>query len=187
MDPQAQLFRGALPKSSGEYAELTKYKIQDTLIFRDDAEDEIRREQQTLQTLGIRSTWLPMTWNKPKDPRTNCYQAVKAVKLLLELKRQGRHVFFHCTAGQDRTGLVAGLYRMLVEQWSAQKAFRDEMCARGYADGGPSSKPAWISRAVAESLTPVFLALGREIETTGQLTGAACSKLPAPVNMPTCH
>jgi hypothetical protein len=83
--------------------------------------------------------------------------------------------------------LVAGLYRILVEKWTAQKAFRDEMCARGYADGGPSGKPEWIKKAVRDSLTPVFLALSKEIETSGRLTGASCERLSEFRNLPTCR
>jgi hypothetical protein len=39
--------------------------------------------------------------------------------------------FIHCTHGQDRTGLVVGLYRVLRQGWLKSKAY-DEMLAHGF-------------------------------------------------------
>jgi tyrosine-protein phosphatase SIW14 len=43
----------------------------------------------------------------------------------------GGGVLVHCTHGQDRTGLVIGLHRVLHEHWTKAQAY-DEMLARGF-------------------------------------------------------
>lgn len=44
---------------------------------------------------------------------------------------QNQNALIHCFHGQDRTGLIVGLYRVEVQKWSPQKAY-DEMLARGF-------------------------------------------------------
>ena len=39
----------------------------------------------------------------------------------------------HCQNGHDRTGLVVGLIRIVVDGWEPERAWR-EMIARGYHD-----------------------------------------------------
>jgi protein tyrosine/serine phosphatase len=43
----------------------------------------------------------------------------------------GGGVLVHCTHGQDRTGLVVGLHRVLHEHWTKARAYQ-EMLARGF-------------------------------------------------------
>jgi protein tyrosine/serine phosphatase len=69
---------------------------------------------------------------------------------------QGRSLFVHCTVGEDRTGYIAALYKIAFKGLDTKTAFRDEMCARGYAEGDPE-KPAKVSQIVHETLTPLFL------------------------------
>ena len=40
-------------------------------------------------------------------------------------------LFIHCTHGQDRTGLIMGLYRIFVDKWSSGNAY-DEMLKIGF-------------------------------------------------------
>jgi tyrosine-protein phosphatase SIW14 len=42
-----------------------------------------------------------------------------------------RGTYIHCSHGQDRTGLIVGLYRIWVEHWSKPKAYA-EMRAHGF-------------------------------------------------------
>lgn len=40
-------------------------------------------------------------------------------------------VFVHCSHGQDRTGLVVGVYRVWIDKWSKERAYQ-EMLANGF-------------------------------------------------------
>jgi protein tyrosine/serine phosphatase len=42
-----------------------------------------------------------------------------------------RPIFVHCQQGEDRTGLIVGLYRVETEHWSPAAAYR-EMIAKGF-------------------------------------------------------
>jgi protein tyrosine/serine phosphatase len=42
-----------------------------------------------------------------------------------------RPIFVHCQHGEDRTGLIVGLYRVETEHWSPAAAYR-EMIAKGF-------------------------------------------------------
>jgi hypothetical protein len=53
---------------------------------------------------------------------------------ILDLMSQGDEahpVFVHCQKGEDRTGLVVGLYRVLNQKWAPQDAW-NEMFKFGY-------------------------------------------------------
>jgi protein tyrosine/serine phosphatase len=58
---------------------------------------------------------------------------IDAIMAILRDKGQGP-VYVHCLHGQDRTGLVIGLERVLIEGWAPKDA-HDEMVARGFHTG----------------------------------------------------
>ena len=124
-----------------------------------------------------------------------CVQTVQALRLLFEATMtQGRVAYFHCTVGEDRTGLLAGLYRMLVQNWSAADAWNKEMCFWGYGSGDPK-KPANVDEQINQDLTPFFLRMAKLIQT-GRLSvktlndASVCNgfeQIPVnPAQMPSC-
>ena len=57
--------------------------------------------------------------NFPIDPNhPDCPAINKLVVLIHNKVKAGKRVFFHCTYGRDRAGLVAGLYRMRYQHWT---------------------------------------------------------------------
>src|SRR5690606_20131805 len=78
-------------------------------------------------------------------------------------REQGHTSLFHCTAGEDRTGALAGLFRMLDEGLSTDEVFYGEMCPRGYSNGNPN-KPWKVTGAIEAGLTPLFEAIAEKIE-----------------------
>lgn len=87
----------------------------------DDAADNIKLVSEPLFSLpGILSFIQP--------PITN-HRINKILKLMSDPERQP--VFVHCELGDDRTGLVVGLYRVLVEKWKPEDAWA-EMLKFGY-------------------------------------------------------
>ncbi len=56
----------------------------------------------------------------------------KAISIITDESKQP--VFVHCLHGQDRTGMLIGIYRMVVEEWNLQDAY-SEMLAMGFHAG----------------------------------------------------
>lgn len=55
----------------------------------------------------------------------------KIKEILQIIQRSPEPVVVHCFHGEDRTGLVIGLYRVFQEGWAPEKAY-DEMLNRGF-------------------------------------------------------
>ena len=86
---------------------------------------ENRAELDAALNAGIKVISLPMSgfWT-PKDPQVNAALAAMNETSL-------RPLFVHCQHGQDRTGLVMGLYRVESEHWQAGHAY-EEMKTLGF-------------------------------------------------------
>jgi protein-tyrosine phosphatase len=173
LDAQKRVIRGAQPV--GKSAELKKLKITDVLIIKQQTRGEVDKELAELQAAGIRTQVIPMKWSDV-EAREVCHQIVEAVQTLQKLKRQGKRVYFHCTAGEDRTGAVAGLFRMVDQGWTAKRAFEEELCARGYSDGNPG-KPRPVTSAIESSLTPAFWALSKSANSETGLNPSECNRI----------
>lgn len=69
------------------------------------------------------------------DALTNTFRAPTHEQIADALSairaHKGQGVLVHCTHGQDRTGLIIGLYRVLDEGWAADVAY-NEMLALGF-------------------------------------------------------
>jgi hypothetical protein len=146
--------------------ELTDLGVTDVVIYKNDVKGEVAKEVEDLKTLGVPADQIhtiAMPWKGIKDPEVPCRQTVEALNLLLGIARTpGRIGYFHCSAGQDRTGMLAGLLRITAQGWSAEKAFYTEMCGHGYGFGD-TKRPASVSGTVETNLTPIFLQLAAGI------------------------
>jgi len=187
VDKDGQIFRGKEPKQL--VSELPNIGITDVLIFKNQVKNEVATEIADLKELGIRSHHIPFRWKELESTEIACGHVVDALNLIAQTKMRNGSIFFHCTAGEDRTGMLAGLYRMLEENLKMGQVFRSEMCARGYSDGNPN-KPATVSGAIQKELTPLFMAIAKKIEARAVVLGRAsksiCKNLKVePTNM-TC-
>lgn len=152
-----QIMRGAAP--DGAERELLSQRVTDVLIFKNQTKNEVDAEIATLQQLGYpknRITHLPMKWKGITDFEESCRLTVSALKVIKNIYlTPARKLYFHCTVGEDRTGYLAGLYRVLADQWTAKESFKTEMCARGYEAGNPH-KPDHVVQDVKKAITPLF-------------------------------
>jgi protein tyrosine phosphatase (PTP) superfamily phosphohydrolase (DUF442 family) len=117
------VYRGAMPGCDG-LAELAKMGVR-TIVNLDNRQTEIQQEKACADSLGL--TWINAAMSamsKPKDSVVNLALASLNDPDL-------RPVFVHCQFGQDRTGMIVGLFRVESQQWTPQAAY-DEMLAGGY-------------------------------------------------------
>jgi hypothetical protein len=159
-----KIFRGSEPKS--KFTELLAIGITDFLIFKNQTRDEVDTEIQNLKRSGIPAssiTHIPFRWKDLESPQMACKQALKALTIVSKIEQyEGKKLFFHCSLGEDRTGMLSGLFRMKQQNWSLDQAFQKEMCVRGYEAGDPG-KPKAVAAAVRKELTPVFLAMAKQV------------------------
>ncbi|MGZ3709319.1 MAG: hypothetical protein ACXWPM_11360, partial [Bdellovibrionota bacterium] len=162
---QGTVYRGSAP--GGQVGELAKFGFTDVLIFKNDLHGEVAAEKSALIASGIPGSHIqtiPFRWNQLPPFREACRETVSALQFVMGvLHTPGRTGFFHCTMGEDRTGFLAGLTRLLVDRWDTRRAFDQEMCRNGYEAGNPR-KPQAVVRAVRSEITPLYLRLAALIE-----------------------
>ena len=178
VDREGNVFRGREPKKLVD--ELAHIGITDVILFKNEVKTEVREEQAELARLGIRAHHLPFRWKEYPSMEEACVQVVDALNIIHAVKRANGKVFFHCTAGEDRTGMLSGLYRMLSERLSGEAAFRNEMCAKGYGDGN-THKPYLVTSAIQKELTPLFIALTAKVQSgewqLGRISRNSCRNI----------
>ncbi len=178
-----RVFRGSEP--GHKVQELVDFGITDVLIFKRDARGEVARQIQALRDAGFKARQihhLPMPWKDIDDEVSVCEHIVDGLALIHKVSASPRRqLYFHCTVGEDRTGLLAALIRQLAQGWTAEQAFQDEMCRHGYEAGNPR-KPSFVVQAIRDHLTPIYaklqILIGRGELNWGNLDRNLCSQLP---------
>lgn len=167
---KGRVYRGMRIRNKADAVNLQRViGMTDVLIFRAASTGVgVDEEIKLLADLGLRGsavTHIPFEWKKFPSFQVACEQSLQALRLMREgVSTPGKSLYLHCTVGEDRTGYIAALYNMLYLGWSEDRAFADEMCARGYADGN-SIKPAEVSQIIHGAVTPVFLKMSHFART----------------------
>lgn len=177
------ILRGSEPAK--KVGELKSYGIDEVIIFKSQTKTEVDEELVALKTLAIKSHHIPFKWKGLESPQVACEQIVKALQIIRRAQKANRTVFFHCTVGEDRTGMLAGLLRMESDGLSTEAAWKDEMCANGYADGN-TKKPWHVSSAIHKELTPLFFALAAKVEAGETLSMKSCAGIAPVATTRTC-
>ncbi|WP_434559877.1 dual specificity protein phosphatase family protein [Pseudomonas sp. Z5-35] len=114
------LYRSALPDGAA-LPLLAKLDIGTVITFLPES------DANWLSTSGIRQVQLPYRTNHVDDS-----DILKALRAVQDAEANGP-VLMHCKHGSDRTGLVAAMYRVVVQGWSKEDAL-DEMTEGGFGD-----------------------------------------------------
>lgn len=114
------IYRGAQPDQAG-FQELKAGGVKNIVDLRGGHTDV-----PDLQTLEIGYLNIPV---KSWPPEEN--QVLDYLKFATDPKNQP--LFVHCAVGKDRTGLMTAAYRIVVQNWSKEKALA-EMQAYGFHD-----------------------------------------------------
>ncbi len=167
-----KILRSQSPRVDTDYQELKNLNLSDILIFKNGDDGKVKQEILTWQSMGIsasRIKTVPFPYKNFPDFKTPCQQTITALDFINNARRQSNSlVLFHCTVGEDRTGYLAGLVRLLESKTPIKDVFQSEMCEKGYSAGDPR-KPATISNQIDQDMTPIFLKMAFFIKT-GQLS-----------------
>ena len=128
------IIRGRTPKD--QIGELKKVGITNVLIIKNQTGVEVEKEKADLKALGYKIdepnadvVQIDYRW-KQIDQAVACQQTVQILQHISVIEQTpNKKLYLHCTAGVDRTGLVSGLYRLIVEPASTLDGiFRSELC-----------------------------------------------------------
>lgn len=178
------VLRGSEPGKKVQ--ELSHFGVDEVIIFKSQTKTEVDTELASLKELGIKSHHIPFKWKELESYELACEQVVEALTLIRRAQARNKTVFFHCTVGEDRTGLLAGLVRMESEGLTGEEAWEQEMCPRGYADGN-TKKPTLVTSAIHQGLTPLFWALAQKIEAGEKLSKKSCRSLAVAAQKRRCR
>jgi protein tyrosine/serine phosphatase len=111
------LYRGGQPSQKG--FQFLKEKGVKTII---NLRAEDNSEEAVVEKLGMRYIQIPVPelWPWSQVP-------AGAIAKYFELINNPENypIFFHCRRGAERTGLLAALYRMALQEWDATKAYQE--------------------------------------------------------------
>ncbi|MGF6314630.1 tyrosine-protein phosphatase [Pseudomonas frederiksbergensis] len=114
------LYRSALP-DRGAVPLLKRLKVATVINFLSES------DSRWLSTPGIAQVQLPYRTNHVDDA-----DVLKALRTIQTAEAKGP-VLMHCKHGSDRTGLMAAMYRVVVQGWSKEDAL-NEMTQGGFGD-----------------------------------------------------
>ncbi len=182
------VFRGMAPRDADDYQDLLGAGIGAVLVFKNQTGTghDVADEMKELKDRGLaasRVVNIPFKWKELGSFEETCRQTVDALAFIATNAAAGKKTFFHCTVGEDRTGLLAAAQRLVGDRGlAADKAWDEEMCERGYGAGNPL-KPAFVKGQLADGLTPFYQKLAWMIAKgkirAGALDANACANDPA--------
>lgn len=184
------LLRGMAPRTDEEMGQLFASKVGAVLVFKNQTGkgNDVAEEMAALEKRGLpgaRILNVPFAWKELTSFEAPCAQTIEALAFIEANVAAKRKTFFHCTVGEDRTGFLAAMRRMLVDEaMTPERAFDEEMCENGYAAGNPL-KPAFVVGALdAESgLTPLYQRMAYLVATkkitAAKLDASVCKTDPA--------
>ena len=166
LDQDGRILRGMSPL--GHIDQLINYGVTDVLIFKNKTRSkDVDKEIIKLKESGYTNNdihFIPFKWKEHVSLELACEQTIKALSIIREVLRdQNRTLFFHCTVGEDRTGYLSGLYRMLLYDYTVSESFQKEMCSNGFGRGNPK-KPRVVVDSIRKDLLPLFLMMAKKIK-----------------------
>lgn len=109
-------YRGGELKGQ-DAADLAALGVKTVIDLRGDDYDPA--EQGLVETAGMKYVRMPMTTHTPPTAKQI------ADFLALVTAAASQPVYVHCVEGRHRTGVMTALYRMTVDGWTADKAFKE--------------------------------------------------------------
>lgn len=155
------IVRGMAPRNAADIDTLINLGITDFLIFKIDTNGDVAREINLLEEKGVsknKITHLDFPWKDVTDFRPVCEMTILALKKIEMAEKNNRKLYMHCTVGEDRTGYLAGLYKIYRGQDDVAGVFEGELCDKGYEAGNPKKGMNVVAK-IRESLTPSFLTM----------------------------
>lgn len=179
------VIRGMAPRNQKDMQKLLDLGVEKFLMFKIDTNGDIAKEIETLSLMGVPAKnmlHLEFPWKDITDYTPICEMTIDALNMIKTSEAKNQKIYFHCTVGEDRTGYLAGLYKIYRgDDETVKEVFENEMCDRGYEAGNPK-KIYSVVKKVRDALTPAFLGMVDLIEANPgkKLTKAMCREFVTP-------
>lgn len=112
------LYRSALPKAQ-DWSQLEQLGVATVINFYQQGDEQWLRDPR------VRQIHLPLHSDRIDDS-----DVIEVMRSIRQAQAQGP-VLIHCKHGQNRTGLVAAMYRIIYQDWSKEQALA-EMAGAGF-------------------------------------------------------
>jgi protein tyrosine/serine phosphatase len=112
------LYRGGEPSEKG-LLKLKEMGIK-TIIDLRGHPGNVKKEQAFAQRLGLKCINLPMSSKAPTQEQVATF--LKEVAMAKDSKEP---LFVHCAHGSDRTGCMVGIWRVVEQDWTYDKAYKE--------------------------------------------------------------
>lgn len=141
------VIRGMAPTTQNDLKKLLEIGVDRFLIFKIDTNGDVAKEINRLLEMGVAQKdilQLNFPWKDITDYQSVCEMTVDALNMIKISEEQNQKIYFHCTVGEDRTGLLAGLYKIYRgDNETRHEIFENEMCDKGYEAGNPKKIVSW--------------------------------------------
>ena len=109
-------YRGAQPQG-GDYRDLSALGVKTIIDLT--SSDSQSNERAMVEQAGMNYVQIPMNTHVPPTP--------EQIKQFLSLvtASASQPVYVHCVGGKHRTGVMTAVYRMTLDGWSADQAFKE--------------------------------------------------------------
>ena len=185
------IYRSMEPYDKAALKEVLDFGIQKILIFKNPSKDELEIEKANFLALGgkkenFKIIEFPYKDMHVRDYQKYCEMVVTGLQFLENSRKQKTKTLLHCTVGEDRTGMLSGLYNYLHEPnkklhdhtWF----FKNTMCKNGYGSGNPEKPLEKVVTPIRKSLTRLYLKMAYLIEqktlTPDKLDLSVCASDP---------
>ena len=138
----AHLYRGGQPTADG-FRQLASMGVKTIVNLRHEGETRREEERRLVESLGMRWVFLPMrSYWRPSDA-----QVLAFLRAVDDTAHQP--VFVHCRKGEDRTGTLVAIYRIVEEGWGPARAY-EEALALGLSGWNPFMRHVILHEAPRE-------------------------------------
>ncbi|MFO0665915.1 MAG: tyrosine-protein phosphatase [Polyangiaceae bacterium] len=176
------VLRGMEPRTPAQFSELKAAGIKNVVIFKNPTgDDDVGNEIEAWGLPEEDVLHVPFKWKDLDGFKEPCEQTLEALAFIKAKTKAREKVFFHCTVGEDRTGYLAALYRVIFEDLDARKAFDEDMCEHGYGSGNPQ-KPGFVTGALDDGLGPLYRSMAYLVSKgalTKNLETSVCAREPS--------
>lgn len=108
-------FRGGQPEAAG-FEDLRRIGVRTVIDLQD---GDRRKEESTVKALGLNYINIPLDdHDRPYDEQVQKF-------LSLAQDQNNWPIFVHCAGGRHRTGALTAAYRMTVDGWNMEQAYRE--------------------------------------------------------------
>lgn len=147
---KGEIIRGNAPLNYKNLNLMKKNGITDVIIFKNDKAGEVASELNGLHDIGYNSETakhVDFDWKDNNEFQRGCVKYMNTIQVMHEKMNANHKVYLHCTTGEDRTGVVAGLYQAIYNpKLSVADIFKNQMCERGYEAGDKTKSPDVVEK-----------------------------------------